>query len=299
MARATGQSPLVIFGASGQVGGAIFREATRRGLRVVGTYRGHPQPGLVPWEADRSAADLLERDTPWAVIYAVGFTNVDACETHEEEANRWNARVPVEMARAGRGRFQVVYFSTDYVFDGAGGPYAEADAVRPLSAYGRSKVRGEEGVLSVNPSALVVRTTVVYGPEAQGKNFVAQIRARLSAGDRMRVANDQLSTPTYNEDLAAGTLDLLERQASGIWHVSGPEVMSRAAFAQLAAETFHLDAQGLEPMPTALLRQSARRPLHAGLKIDKLLHAALPHPVRSAREGLQAYAAGEGHARPQ
>ena len=130
---------------------------------------------------------------------------MDRCETEVDECQHWNAEVPGALAQRGAGARRFVYFSTDYVFDGTGGPYGEDDPVGPISAYARSKLAGERAVLETDPTALVVRTTVVYGPEPQGKNFVAQLRGRLGRGERLRVPQDQVSTPTYNVDLAART----------------------------------------------------------------------------------------------
>jgi dTDP-4-dehydrorhamnose reductase len=283
-----------VLGGSGQIGGAVLQEAKQRGLPAVGTYRSLPRPGLLHWDGSiDSLADRLRTLNPLAVVYAAGLVNVDACEGHEEEADRWNAAVPFEISRLCRGLCRFVYFSTEYVFDGNAGPYAEDDPVNPLSAYARSKVRGEGRILFADPSALVVRTTVVYGPEAQGKNFVAQLRRRLGQGDRMRVPHDQVSSPTYNVDLAMRTLDLLEREARGVWHVAGPEVMDRFSFARLAAEAFGLDATLLEPVATRELRQPASRPLKAGLRIDKLQVTLGPGAMRGPREGLAAYAVSE------
>lgn len=286
--------PLLVLGGSGQVGGAVLREAKRRGFPAVGTYREHLQPGLCHWGGSMvSLADFLRTLSPLAVVYAAGMMNVDACEGHEQEADHWNATVPSQIARLCRGLCQFIYFSTEYVFDGSAGPYAEDDPVNPLSAYARSKVRGEGRVLSAHLSALILRTTVVYGPERQEKNFVAQLRQRLGQGERMQVPYDQVSSPTYNEDLAARTLDLLERKATGVWHVAGPDVMDRFSFARLAAEAFGLDATLVKPVATSELYQPARRPLKAGLQIEKLNAAFGLGAMRGPQEGLAAYAASE------
>ncbi len=291
---AEAERPLLILGGSGQVGGALLGEARRRGLNAVGTYRTSPTPGLTAWGGGLDAlAGLLDAFDPWGVVYAAGMNNVDASEGNEVEADRWNAGVPAEIARRCRGCRRFAYFSTEYVFDGCSGPYGEEEVVNPLSTYGRSKARGEAAVLSADPSALVLRTTVVYGPEAQEKNFVARLRRELGRGERMRVPRDQVSSPTYNEDLAARTLDLLAAKASGIWHVAGPEVMDRFAFARLAAATFGLDPALLEPAATGELGQLARRPLQAGLRTDKLRAAFGPAAMRGPREGLTAYARSE------
>lgn len=291
MADASG--PVLVLGGSGLVGGAVVREAIARGTDAVGTYRLSPMPGLQAWDGDPSSlGGLFERVDPHAVFYAAGFTNVDACETREDEAFHWNAVVPAAAAAASRDR-AFVYFSTEYVFDGLSGPYSEDAAIRALSAYARSKVAGEERVLAAHPGALVIRTTVVYGHDPQGKSFVSQLRRRLGNRERMRVPADQVSTPTYSADLAARTLDLVARGAAGIWHVTGPARMDRFSFATLAAGAFGLDPALLDPAATKDLGQVAPRPLQAGLSTGKLVAALGPGAMRHPARGLAEYASRE------
>jgi len=283
--------PVLVVGGSGQVGGALLAEASRRGIAVTGTFHANARPGLVPWDGTLDAFDALVAEVqPGFVIYAAGVAHVDRCETEGGECDRWNARVPGELARRCGGARRFIYFSTDYVFDGVGGPYGEDDPVGPLSAYARSKLAGERAVLGADPTALVVRTTVVYGPEPQGKNFVAQLRGRLGRGERMRVPRDQVSTPTYNVDLAARTLQLVLQGASGVWHVAGPDVLDRYAFARLAAAAFGLDASLLDAVPTPSLGQAAPRPLKGGLRTGKLTAALGTDVMRGVQAGLAAYA---------
>ena len=283
---AEGRGPVLVLGGSGLVGHAVMRVAKGRGLDAVGTYHRFAVPGLLAWDgAPASYETLVESVAPRVVVYAAGFTNVDACEAREEEALHWNATVPSAVAAASRsGAF--VYLSTEYVFDGASGPYAEDDPVHPLSAYGRSKVAGEHAVLAAHPDALIVRTTVVYGPDLHGKSFVAQLRRRLGNRERMRVPHDQVSTPTYSVDLAARTLDLVDRGSSGVWHVTGPARVDRFSFATSAAAAFGLDSTLLDSVSTADLGQVATRPLQAGLSIAKLVTMFGTGATRSPAEGL-------------
>src|SRR5262249_61342144 len=110
------------------------------------------------------------------------------------EVPAWAARLPAKRAAA------FVFFSTEYVFDGHDGPYAEDDPVAPLSVYGRSKLDGERAVMAANPRALVVRTTVVYGPEPQGKNFIYQLRRRAAARRTSKKPAGQRSGPPLHLD---------------------------------------------------------------------------------------------------
>jgi dTDP-4-dehydrorhamnose reductase len=137
---------------------------------------------------------------------------------------------------------------------------------------------------------------VVYGPEPQGKNFVYQLLRRARAGERMRAPADQVSSPTYNPDLAAASVELAELGRPGVYHVAGPEVLDRHAFARVVCRVFELDEGLLEPVATAALGQLARRPLRAGLRIDRA-RSALATPLRGPEEGLRAMREALGEAR--
>ena len=135
--------------------------------------------------------------------------------------------------------------------------------------------------------ALVVRTTVVYGPDRQGKNFVYQLIRNCRSGQGMRIPSDQVSSPTYNADLAQASVELCERDQRGVFHLAGDGVLDRFAFAKLACDVFGLDAARLTPVSTAALGQKAPRPLKGGLRIAKA-QALLRTPLRSPEAGLRA-----------
>ncbi len=271
--------PALIIGIAGQLGGALAR---RLGGDVVGTAYRTEAPGALPFDLAEAARhpevarDLLEHVRPRAVFIAAGFTWVDGCEREPERAELANRDGPAAVAAAARAvGARTIHYSTEYVFDGAAGPYGEADPARPLSVYGRSKLAGEEAVLAEDPRALVIRTTVVYGPEQQGKNFAYQVARELRAGRRMRVPDDQVSTPTYNPDLADASARLVEVGAEGVFHVVGAELLDRATLGRRLAAAVGLDPSAIEPVPTAALGQTAPRPLNAGLTIERV-QGALP-----------------------
>ncbi len=135
--------------------------------------------------------------------------------------------------------------------------------------------------------SLIVRTAVVYGPERQEKNFVYQLIRRCRAAERMAVPKDQLSSPTHNRDLAAASVELAERGATGVWHVAGTTILDRYAFAVLAADVLDLDAGLIAPVSTARLGRPAPRPLRGGLKVERA-QRTLATRLRAAREGLEA-----------
>jgi dTDP-4-dehydrorhamnose reductase len=282
----------LILGASGQVGQALIRECESRGWEWTGSHLDHPQGA----EARTFRLDLSDLDGVRAavegsradvVFLPSGWTWVDGCETDENRAVRVNALAPEAAARACAGNSaRLVYYSTDYVFGEQGGPHTEDDRPEPLGAYGRSKLEGERRVTQVLPQALILRTTVVYGPEPQGKNFIYQLARALTSGKGMTLPEDQLSTATYNRDLARASVELVEAGESGLWNVSGPENIGRADFGRLAAEVFGLDAGLIRGETTAKLAQKARRPLTGGLEGTKL-RVRLGWEMASPRRGLE------------
>src|SRR5947207_1705279 len=157
---------------------------------------------------------------------------------------------------------------------------------QPLGTYAHHAAP-ELAPLHVTDRGLVVRTTVVYGPDAQEKNFVYQLIRNCRNGQPMRIPVDQLSSPTYNVDLARATVELCERDHHGVYHLAGDGVLDRFAFARLACEVFALDPSRLTPVPTAALGQKAPRPLKGGLRIAKA-QRALSTPLRSPEAGLRA-----------
>src|SRR6266508_2772437 len=280
----------LVIGASGQVGAALLAALRARGHDALGTYAHHPAAGLTALDiTDRGAVEraIGGSRADW-VLCPAGLTHVDYCEEHPAEAFAINRDGALQAAReGGRAGAGFVFYSTEYVFDGERGPYAEEDPARPLSVYGRSKWEGERGVLAEIKRALVVRTTVVYGPDAQEKNFVYQLIRYCRSGQPMRIPVDQLSSPTYNVDLARATVELCERDHHGVYHLAGDGVLDRFAFARLACEVFALDPSRLTPVLTAALGQKAPRPLKGGLRIAKA-QAALATPLRSPEAGLRA-----------
>lgn len=228
---------------------------------------------------------------PDLLLCAGAMTYVDGCEDQPELAFRSNAHGPAALASYARWRgIPLVFYSTDYVFDGsvkAPGPYTERDRPRPLSVYGESKLMGERAILRVNPDALILRTSWVYGPDPAGKNFIHSLRRQLEGGNTFRVPSDQVSTPTLNLDLAEATLALLEAGANGVVHVTGPELLSRLDLAKAVAEYFGLPTHLIQGERTASLGQRARRPLHSGLRSVRLGELVPSFHMRTLAEGLQ------------
>ncbi len=265
----------LIVGASGQVGTQMLGALGERALPTSRVAReGWLVLDVAELAAAAQAAALLDEQELDAIYCVGGMTWVDGCEKDPELAQRTNARGPGVLAEYARQRgVPYVFFSTDYVFDGAKehpGPYAEDAPPHPLSVYGATKLEGERRVLQAYPEALVLRTTWVYGADARQMNSLYSMMRSLAAGKAMQVPVDQVSTPTYNRDLVQAALALVEAKASGLFHVGGPELMGRLDFVQWVASALGLDPSLLEGVATAELKQPAARPLDSGLENARL-----------------------------
>jgi dTDP-4-dehydrorhamnose reductase len=179
--------------------------------------------------------------------------------------------VAARWCHQARSRF--VYFSTSYVFDGSNGPYAEDAAPNPTNVYGRAKLKAEQAIAdATNGAALIPRVIYVYGAEAQQKNFACQIWRAMESGKPLTVPSDQEGNPTFAGDIGRWTIELLEKNATGIWHIAGPDPKcDKAEWARQLAAAFQ--AAGVQPhrdfaitgVATDQAKQRAPRPLHAGL----------------------------------
>ncbi len=272
--RFTPRRPLLVLGASGQVGNRLVHQARQRygDGAVQGTYQRHPSEGLI--QADFADAEGLERivleSEPGAVVISGAFAWVDGCESDPDRVRRVNVDAPAAVARACRQIDAApVLLSTDYVFDGEDGPYREDQEMNPLNRYGASKQQAEEATLANEGQALVIRTTVVYSWDPGGNNFLMQVVQRLDKGQSLRLPVDQLNTPTYAPDLAQAILELLEHQASGVYNVAGPDALYRHEFALRIANLGGFPPPVMETLPSSELGAAAQRPLQGGLICQK------------------------------
>jgi dTDP-4-dehydrorhamnose reductase len=291
----------LVIGASGQVGAALLQVLRARGHEAVGTWAHVELLGLVHLDfTDAAAAERLVGETrPDWVLCPAALSHVDYCEEHPDEAFAANVHGPLAAAKAAaRAGAGFVYYSSDYVFDGTAGPYAEDARPHPLGVYGQSKWEGEQAVQAACERALIVRTSVVYGPERQEKNSAYQLIRACKSGRGFRPAVDQRVSPSYNPDVAAATVECCERELHGTWHLAGADVLDRMAYARLICRVFDLDPACLTPVTTAELGQKAARPLNGGLSIARA-QAALRTPLRGVETGLRAMrAALEAEGRP-
>jgi len=247
---------ILLTGAAGQLGTAL--QASLRAHAVVAL--GHGQLEITRLGAVREAIDAHR---PNLVINAAAFNDVDGAETRPEDAYAGNALGPrnLAVATAAHG-IPLLHVSTDYVFDGTGKrPYNEFDATNPRSAYGRSKLAGEEAVRALNHRHYVVRTAWLFS--TVGRNF-AKTMCGLADRPEVRVVSDQYGSPTYVPHLADGLARLIETEAYGTYHVAGKGgtswfELTRALYRHLGITT------PVQPVSTAEFPRPAERPRYSVL----------------------------------
>jgi len=280
----------LVIGACGLIGRELMRSLVQNGHTAVGTSRRALTPHVIELDAANTETmqALLEAERPNWVFYSAGWSWVEECERDPLRAEFQNVDIPASVAEMGhRLGAGFTYFSSDYVFDGQGGPYDECAVPRPLNVYGRTKMKAEQCLLALPGQTLIVRTTGVYGWELQRKNFVCQLMDRFARGEKMVVAVDQVSTPTYVPDLASACVECAERKIMGVLNLVGQDRLSRYEFAQLVCQVLDLDARMLVPRCTREMGQVASRPLQAGL-INARAGQVLSTTLRGVEDGLAA-----------
>jgi len=244
------------------------------------------------WKLDitshKEVRELVADTSPDVIINCAAMINVDACETDRDLAWSINVKGVEYLAEAAKKRHAtVVHVSSDYVFDGKNGPYAEDDKPDPLSYYGKSKLASENVLRSSGVSHVIARTMVLYGYAAGVKaNFALWLVQSLRSGQTVRIVDDQIGNPTFVDDLAYGLLRAVELGKTGVYHIAGRDIVSRYEFAVRLARVFGLDESLIIPIKTASLKQPAARPLKSGL-ITLKAEVELGYKPSSIEHGLE------------
>jgi dTDP-4-dehydrorhamnose reductase len=273
-------------------GGGMLATALRRVLE----QRGVTPHVLLRAEGDvtdtNALRDVFQRLKPTIVLNCAAYTKVDLAEQEEALATRVNGEGPGRLASlcAAFGA-KLVHYSTDYVFDGTlRRPLRPDDPVGSQSAYGRSKLAGERAIQAVDGvDSLILRTAWLYGPN--GANFVKTMVNVAKAGKPLRVIDDQVGNPTYTLDLAAATLELIDRDARGIWHLSNAGETNWFDFARAIFEEWGLSPDLQRTTSAAWKAErptSATRPAYSVLDVTPY-ERTVGRSMRNWREALRAY----------
>ncbi len=282
---------VMVIGAAGLLG-----KPTAHAFRLM--------PGTVVRAVDLEEMDITQ---PWMVrngfdsfrpdlvINCAALTDVDACERDRDLALAVNGMGPGVVAEiAAERNVRLFYLSTDYVFDGrATSPYTEEDRPGPpeaLSAYGRSKLIGEQQTLARHPAALIIRTAWMFGPARAV--FPNAILRQARRGGELNVVSDQTGSPTYAPDLAAALCRIADLEVGGILHVTNEGQCTRHEFAERIISLAGLDVT-VRAVKTSDFPRPARRPAYCPLSCRRYSEL-VGGPMRPWTESLAEFIAGEG-----
>ncbi|HNW92920.1 MAG TPA: SDR family oxidoreductase [bacterium] len=264
---------VLLTGASGHIGRYLLAQAPA-GIALTALAGSGPLPaGVTAARCDltdgAALRALLARVRPQLIMHTAAVATVEACERDRARAETINAgatRLLADWARANAAR--LLYTSTDLVFDGSHGPYASAATPAPHTWYATTKVMGEEAVLALGAQGCVARCAINYGWDPPARpHYAAMLVDRLRAGDAQRLFVDQYRSFIHTADTAAGLWRLAAASATGIWHLGGPEVISRHAFALLVCRALGADEALLVPVRMSERGDALPRPTNCGFVV--------------------------------
>lgn len=226
---------------------------------------------------------------PQFVIHCASMTDVDQCERDKAGCMMQNVDAVTHMVDACIStRSQLVHLSTDFIFDGEDGPYTEEDTPNPINYYGHAKFLSEKIVKASSIDWTIVRTGLVYGitTAMTRSNIVLWVKSALEGGKELHLVDDQIRTPTLAEDLAIGCIKIIEREALGIFNISGEEILTPYQMGVQVAQYFGLDVSKIKKSDSSSFTQTARRPLKTGFLLKKAIER-LDYCPRSFTEGIK------------
>lgn len=290
---------ILVTGANGLLGQTLIRQLIEKKYEVVATGRGPSRlimaalEGYSYKEIDITNGAAIQTfimdEKPSIIVHAAAMTNVDQCELNKQDCYNINVtatRFIIDAAKAINARF--VYVSTDFIFDGNNGPYKEDDEPAPVNYYGSTKLVAEKAVMESGLDWAIARTILVYGvgDPAGRLNIVSWIKQSLQSSTKIRMVIDQWRTPTFVHDLAKGIILIIEKNAKGIYHLSGDQQMTPYEMAIETAKFFGLDETLIEKSSSPDIKQPAIRPPKTGFNISKAKKDLGYEPL-SFSEGLK------------
>jgi len=283
---------ILITGASGLLGVSLIALAQEQGREVVGLYHQHPvsfggAPLLsVDLTQESQIKRVFEKIKPDTVIHCAAATNVDWCQEHPDAAYRLNVVASARIAELG---VRLLHISTDAVFDGTRGDYAEIEQPAPLNTYAQTKLQAEHAVLASNSRAAIARINL-YGWNAQYKLSLAEwILEQLAKGSDVPGFTDAVFCPMLANDLAEVLLAMVDCKLTGLFHVVGSEAVSKYEFARRVALRFGFDPGRIIPTVVGESELRAPRPRDTSLNIRKIC-AALKRAMPDVDSGLCKFA---------
>jgi dTDP-4-dehydrorhamnose reductase len=233
-------------------------------------------------------AEVISQHRPHFIIHTVAMANVEACEANIEACEQVNVEaVKTLVSLAEKYDSHLIHLSTDFIFDGKEGPYAETAIPHPLNEYGKSKLEAEKLIQASSIKWAIIRTILVYGVpnDKDRSNLILWVKNSLEAGKKINVVTDHYRMPTLVEDLTKATLSIMDKQAKGIYHISGSEGYSIYDIAMQVAKFWNLDTSLIQPVDSSTIESAVCRPSYTGFVLDKAM-ADLDFRPHALKDGL-------------
>ncbi|MEI7584175.1 NAD(P)-dependent oxidoreductase [Runella sp.] len=288
---------VLITGSNGLLGQKLVELLIQQStIKVIATARGENRlpftEGYDYYSMDITKQDevvsVIEKTLPDAIIHGAAMTNVDQCESEKEACWSQNVTAVEYIAEVCRKHdIFLCHVSTDFIFDGAAGPYTEEGEANPLSFYGWSKYAAEKLVQHSGLRWAIARTVLVYGIayDMSRSNIILWVKKSLEDGKNIKVVTDQWRTPTLAEDLAMGCYLIANQEAEGIFNISGKDLLTPYEMAIMTADYFELDKSLIAQADSSTFSQPAKRPARTGFVLDKA-RSILGYEPRSFTEGI-------------
>lgn len=271
---------ILITGASGMLGHDLQRTLKNHELILYNSKNlDITNKNLVSEKINEMKPDIL--------INSAAYTNVDDCETNYEEAHKVNALGPKNLATVCKDlKIPLVHISTDYVFDGKKTePLKENDNLGPQTAYGKTKLEGEQFIQKILDEYFIIRTAWLYGCE--GNNFVKTMLNLSKSHNEINVVNDQIGSPTFTYDLAKGISEIIKTDKYGVYHLTNSGSCSWYEFSKEIFKLANINVK-VTPVTTEEFPRPAPRPKYSVLSNDKWIKQGFK-PLRNYKEALKEY----------
>lgn len=281
----------LITGSNGLLGQKIVKQLVKNKIPFIATSKGENRNPDCPSQFFQSLditvqneiSEIIKTVSPTVIINTAAMTNVDECETDEENCSKINIdAVKFLYSACSLNNIHFIQLSTDFVFDGLNGPYKEDDKRNPLNIYAKSKVAAEDILLngSYNNWA-IIRTIIVYGQanNLSRSNILLWAREALKNGQELKIVNDQFRAPTWADDLAWACINVGKKSVKGVYHISGGEIFSIYELVLTIANFYSVDSSKIIPVSSETLNQKAKRPKHTGFVLTKAQNTLGYHPI--------------------
>ncbi len=288
---------ILITGSNGLLGQKLVALIAAEGKHeIVATARGENRlPNKTKYKFlslditdEKAVNNIIGKEKPDTIIHTAAMTNVDQCETEKEDCWKLNVDAVKFLIDASQAHnCHLVHLSTDFIFDGEAGPYTEEDEPNPISYYGESKLAAEKLLKESTIKWAIARTVLVYGiaHDMSRSNIILWVKKSLEEGKDINVVDDQWRSPTLAEDLAQGCLLIAVNEATGIYNISGKNLMTPYEMAMQTADYFKLDKSLITKTDGSKFKQTAKRPPKTGFILDKAINKLNYNP-HSFEEGI-------------